>query len=120
HQSSSSHHRRRRNVDHRRSDRDERQDQDRRLTGSDRSLHRFASADSRQVATGAYGTSHVKHAQVAALAKDPGEPRSLQRVNMIDWVDIRNQFPVTQNSVYLNTAAAGPLSVATAQAGEFY
>ena len=39
---------------------------------------------------------------------------------MIDWVDIRNQFPVTQNSAYLNTAAAGPLSAATARAGAFY
>jgi selenocysteine lyase/cysteine desulfurase len=39
---------------------------------------------------------------------------------MIDWPNIRNQFPVTQNSVYLNTAAAGPLARATAQAGAFY
>ena len=39
---------------------------------------------------------------------------------MIDWVGIRNQFPVTQNCVYLNTAAAGPLAQSTAQAGAFY
>jgi cysteine desulfurase / selenocysteine lyase len=35
---------------------------------------------------------------------------------MIQWRDIREQFPVTANSVYLNTAAAGPLARATAQA----
>lgn len=36
---------------------------------------------------------------------------------MIDWVNIRKQFPVTNNSVYLNTAAAGPLAQSTARAG---
>jgi len=39
---------------------------------------------------------------------------------MIDWPNIRNQFPVTTNCVYLNTAAAGPLALATAQAGAEY
>src|SRR5689334_25057628 len=39
---------------------------------------------------------------------------------MIDWPDIRSQFPVTEDSVYLNTAAAGPLGRATAQAGSLY
>lgn len=39
---------------------------------------------------------------------------------MIQWRDIREQFPVTANSVYLNTAAAGPLARATAQAGAHY
>src|SRR5690349_22184800 len=39
---------------------------------------------------------------------------------MIDWPDIRSQFPVTEDSVYLNTAAAGPLARATAQAGTLY
>src|SRR5690242_6246097 len=39
---------------------------------------------------------------------------------MIDWVSIRNEFPVMENSVYLNTAAAGPLARATAQAGAQY
>ena len=39
---------------------------------------------------------------------------------MIQWRDIREQFPVTANSVYLNTAAAGPLARATAQAGISY
>jgi selenocysteine lyase/cysteine desulfurase len=40
---------------------------------------------------------------------------------MINWAEIRKQFPVTTNSVYLNTAAAGPLAQATARAGaEFY
>ena len=39
---------------------------------------------------------------------------------MIDWPNIRKQFPVTKNSVYLNTAAAGPLAQSTAKAGAFY
>jgi selenocysteine lyase/cysteine desulfurase len=39
---------------------------------------------------------------------------------MIDWVSIRKEFPVTNKSVYLNTAAAGPLAQATARAGAEY
>jgi selenocysteine lyase/cysteine desulfurase len=39
---------------------------------------------------------------------------------MIDWVGIREQFPVAKDSVYLNTAAAGPLARATAEAGVLY
>jgi cysteine desulfurase / selenocysteine lyase len=40
---------------------------------------------------------------------------------MIDWPNVRKQFPVTNNSVYLNTAAAGPLALSTAKAGvEYY
>ena len=39
---------------------------------------------------------------------------------MTDWRDIREQFPVTAEYVYLNTAAAGPLARATAQAGVTY
>ena len=40
---------------------------------------------------------------------------------MINWDDIRKQFPVTENSTYLNSAAAGPLSRATmAAATEYY
>ena len=39
---------------------------------------------------------------------------------MIDWVSIRKEFPVTNKSVYLNTAAAGPLARATARAGAEY
>lgn len=39
---------------------------------------------------------------------------------MIDWHTIRKQFPVTNNSVYLNTAAAGPLAESTADAGAAY
>jgi cysteine desulfurase / selenocysteine lyase len=39
---------------------------------------------------------------------------------MINWDDIRAQFPVTTRSVYLNTAAAGPLAESTAKAGAFY
>lgn len=39
---------------------------------------------------------------------------------MINWASIRKQFPVTSNSVYLNTAAAGPLAEATARAGAEY
>jgi selenocysteine lyase/cysteine desulfurase len=43
------------------------------------------------------------------------------RFNMINWDDIRKQFPVTQTSTYLNSAAAGPLSRATtAAATEYY
>lgn len=39
---------------------------------------------------------------------------------MTQWRDIREQFPVTANSIYLNTAAAGPLARSTAQAGISY
>jgi cysteine desulfurase / selenocysteine lyase len=39
---------------------------------------------------------------------------------MIDWSNIRKQFPVTDNCVYLNTAVAGPLARSTAQAGAAY
>ena len=39
---------------------------------------------------------------------------------MINWASIRKQFPVTENSVYLNTAAAGPLARSTAHAGAAY
>jgi selenocysteine lyase/cysteine desulfurase len=39
---------------------------------------------------------------------------------MINWASIRKQFPVTNTSAYLNTAAAGPLAEATAKAGAEY
>ena len=39
---------------------------------------------------------------------------------MINWADVRAKFPVTKNSIYLNTAAAGPLADQTAKAGAFY
>ena len=39
---------------------------------------------------------------------------------MINWADVRARFPVTTKSVYLNTAAAGPLAEATARAGALY
>jgi selenocysteine lyase/cysteine desulfurase len=39
---------------------------------------------------------------------------------MTQWRDIRKQFPVTDNYVYLNAAAAGPLARATAQAAADY
>jgi selenocysteine lyase/cysteine desulfurase len=40
---------------------------------------------------------------------------------MINWDDIRTQFPVTENSTYLNAAAAGPLARQTmAAATEYY
>jgi selenocysteine lyase/cysteine desulfurase len=39
---------------------------------------------------------------------------------MIDWPSIRKQFPVTEHSVYLNTAAAGPLAQSSARAGAEY
>lgn len=38
----------------------------------------------------------------------------------INWNDIRREFPVTERTAYLNTAAAGPLSKAAAQAGNDY
>lgn len=39
---------------------------------------------------------------------------------MINWNSIRKQFPVTDNSVYLNTAAAGPLARSTVDAATSY
>ena len=39
---------------------------------------------------------------------------------MINWDDERSKFPVTLKSVYLNTAAAGPLAQSTAKAGSSY
>jgi cysteine desulfurase/selenocysteine lyase len=39
---------------------------------------------------------------------------------MTNWADVRAKFPVTTTSVYLNTAAAGPLSDSTERAGAFY
>jgi selenocysteine lyase/cysteine desulfurase len=40
---------------------------------------------------------------------------------MINWDEVRKEFPVTENSTYLNAAAAGPLSRATsAAASEYY
>jgi cysteine desulfurase / selenocysteine lyase len=39
---------------------------------------------------------------------------------MTDWPSIRNQFPVLERTAYLNAAAAGPLSRATAEAGSGY
>ena len=39
---------------------------------------------------------------------------------MINWADVRAKFPVTKKSVYLNTAAAGPLPESTAKAGALY
>jgi selenocysteine lyase/cysteine desulfurase len=35
---------------------------------------------------------------------------------MTNWPEVRKEFPVTENSTYLNTAAAGPLARATAKA----
>ena len=39
---------------------------------------------------------------------------------MTNWAQVRAKFPVTTRSVYLNTAAAGPLAVSTAAAGAAY
>lgn len=39
---------------------------------------------------------------------------------MINWDEVRAKFPVTAKSVYLNTAAAGPLAESTAKAASFY
>src|SRR5215813_9401798 len=41
-------------------------------------------------------------------------------IHMTNWSDVRKEFPVTENSTYLNTAAAGPLARATASAGADY
>ena len=40
--------------------------------------------------------------------------------DMINWAEVRAKFPVTGRSVYLNTAAAGPLAESTAKAGAEY
>src|ERR1051325_11318882 len=39
---------------------------------------------------------------------------------MTNWAEVRAKFPVTTSSVYLNTAAAGPLATLTAEAGSAY
>jgi cysteine desulfurase / selenocysteine lyase len=39
---------------------------------------------------------------------------------MINWDDIRKQFPITENCIYLNAAAAGPLSRGTSRAAAEY
>jgi cysteine desulfurase / selenocysteine lyase len=39
---------------------------------------------------------------------------------MINWSDIRKQFPITERVAYLNTAAAGPLARSVAYAGAEY
>jgi selenocysteine lyase/cysteine desulfurase len=39
---------------------------------------------------------------------------------MIDWSEIRQRFPVTQRFAYLNSAAAGPVSVASQAAAAGY
>jgi selenocysteine lyase/cysteine desulfurase len=39
---------------------------------------------------------------------------------MIDWNQIRQQFPVTERLAYLNSAAAGPVSIASQQAAAGY
>ena len=39
---------------------------------------------------------------------------------MINWEEVRRQFPVTDSSTYLNTAAAGPLPRETSQAAIQY
>src|ERR1051326_9462468 len=39
---------------------------------------------------------------------------------MIDWTEIRKQFPVTSRLAYLNSAAAGPVSIAARAAATDY
>lgn len=39
---------------------------------------------------------------------------------MINWADIRKQFPVTERLAYLNSAAAGPVSRASCEAASGY
>src|SRR6476620_1158071 len=55
-----------------------------------------------------------------AYASFPKFTTVFSNSTMNDWPNLRNQFPVTKNSVYLNTAAAGPLARATAEAGALY
>ena len=46
--------------------------------------------------------------------------KALEAKSMINWAEVRAKFPVTKRSVYLNTAAAGPLAEETARAGAAY
>ena len=46
--------------------------------------------------------------------------RMRREESMPEWSVLRKQFPVTERSVYLNTAAAGPLAVSTQQAASEY
>src|SRR5207244_8416516 len=39
---------------------------------------------------------------------------------MIDWSEIRQRFPVTERVAYLNSAAAGPVSMASQSAAAGY
>ena len=39
---------------------------------------------------------------------------------MTNWAEVRAKFPVTTSSVYLNTAAAGPVATSTAATGSAY
>src|SRR5205823_10111804 len=39
---------------------------------------------------------------------------------MIDWPEIRSRFPVTERAAYLNSAAAGPVSIASQAAAAGY
>jgi cysteine desulfurase/selenocysteine lyase len=60
-----------------------------------------------------------------SLLQEPGYRPELiivyLRPHMINWDDIRKEFPVTENSTYLNAAAAGPLArTTTAAATEYY
>src|SRR5215813_3598892 len=41
-------------------------------------------------------------------------------ISMINWEDLRQQFPITEKIAYLNTAAAGPLARATMAAATGY
>src|SRR6185295_11378689 len=40
--------------------------------------------------------------------------------SMIDWPEVRRRFPVTERFAYLNSAAAGPVSVASQAAAAGY
>src|SRR5690348_1396796 len=51
----------------------------------------------------------------------PNMSRDVQGIDLMNnWTQVRAKFPVTKRSVYLNTAAAGPLAVTTAKAGAAY
>jgi cysteine desulfurase/selenocysteine lyase len=53
-----------------------------------------------------------------APRRESGNKNRLSR--MINWAEIRKQFPITENCIYLNAAAAGPLSRGTSRAAAEY
>ena len=50
----------------------------------------------------------------------PRSPHRVSSPSMINWAEIRKQFPVTERFAYLNSAAAGPVSRASFEAASGY